>query len=230
MSEQKKHEENTGKEDQVDKKKNNLVYKIRQHPMFTEMIVLAVIVLMAAGILIYSTISSRIAVDNAEVYTPTISLAPQVPGVLDKIYVSEGDIVSKHQTVASIGGNPLKTASDGIITSVKNTPGAIVSSANPIIEMINPDDLRVIGHIDEDKGLSDVKVGQRVKFTIDAFGSKEYDGVVEEISPSARQQDIVFSISNARQVKQFDIKVKYDVEKYPQIKNGMSARMKIYKY
>jgi hypothetical protein len=96
--------------------------------------------------------------------------------------------------------------------------------------MIDPDQLRVIGHIDEDKGLADIRVGQRVTFTADAFGSKEYDGVVESIAPSARQQDIVFSISDKRQVSQFDITVKFDVEKYPELKNGMSAKMKVYKY
>jgi len=95
--------------------------------------------------------------------------------------------------------------------------------------MVDPHEYRLIGHIDEDKGLSDIKVGQDVIFTADAFGSKEYSGTVESINPSARQSDIVFSISDKREERQFDIYVKFDVTKYPELKNGMSARMWVYK-
>jgi multidrug resistance efflux pump len=212
-----------------DKLKPTIIDKIKKHPMITEIMILGVIILVLTGIATYQILNNRIVIDTAEIYAPTISLAPSSPGILEKVYVSEGDEVSKHKIVALINGEALRTESDGVIISVKNIPGSIVSSANPIISMINTRDLRVIGHIDEDKGLSDIIVGQNVIFTVDAFGSKKYYGTVEEISPSARQQDIVFSISDKREVRQFDIKVKFDVDKYPELKNGMSARMKIYK-
>ena len=154
---------------------------------------------------------------------------PTTPGVLERVYVTPGDYVGTGKTVALIGDKPLTTLTGGIITSVQNTPGQIVSSVTPVVEMIDPNQLRVIGRIDEDKGLADIRVGQGVTFTVDAFSSKKYSGVVEEISPSSRQQDIVFSISDKRQVSQFDITVKFDVDKYPELKNGMSAKMKVYK-
>jgi len=210
--------------------KTNLIEKIKQHPFFVDIAVLIVVLLTIAGILIYTNISSRISIDSSQIYAPTISLAPSIPGVLERIYVSVGDSVGKGKTVALVGDRPLNTLTGGIITSVQNTPGQMVSSATPIIEMIDPSELRVVGHIDEDKGLAEIRVGQKVKFTVDAFGSKEYDGVVESIGAAARQQDIVFSISDKRQVSQFDIVVKFDVNKYPELKNGMSAKMKVYKY
>jgi len=209
--------------------KPNIIQKIRQHKFFLEIVLVTIIIIIIASILIYVNISSKISIDSSVIYAPTISLAPLTPGVLERIYVSEGDAVGKRKTVALIGGQPLTTTTGGIITSIKNTPGQIVSSATPIIEMIDPTQLRVIGHIDEDKGLADIRVGQKVTFTVDAFGSKQYEGVVESIGASARQQDIVFSISDKRQVSQFDITVKYDVDKYPELKNGMSAKMKVYK-
>jgi len=228
---EKKHEQSQEKTDDKEKSsKPTFLTKFRQHPLFVDILVIALVIIVLVSIAIYSDINSKISIDTAEIYAPTISLAPTTPGILEKVYVSEGDIVGKHKVVASIGGNPLKTATGGIITSVVNTPGAIVSGASPVVEMINPDDLRVIGHIDEDKGLTDIEVGQSVTFTVDAFGSKKYYGTVDEISPSARQQDIVFSISDKRQVRQFDIKAKFDIDKYPELKNGMSARMTIYKY
>jgi len=209
--------------------KPNIIQKIRQHAFFLEMVIFTVVIIVIASILIYTDISNRIAIDASQIYAPTISLSPMTPGILERVYVSAGDSVGKGKTVALISGKPLDTMTGGIITSVQNTPGQLVSGATPIVEMIDPNQLRVIGHIDEDKGLSDIRIGQRVTFTADAFGSKTYDGVVESIAPSARQQDIVFSISDKRQVSQFDITVKYDVDKYPELKSGMSAKMKVYK-
>jgi multidrug resistance efflux pump len=224
MTDQKKPEH------QHEPPKQTLIHKIRQHRLFLEIVISLIVIIIISGILIYVNISSKISIDASQIYAPTISLAPITPGVLERVYVSVGDSVGKGKTVALVGGKPLDTMTGGIITSVQNTPGQIVSSNTPIIEMIDPNELRVIGHIDEDKGLADIRVGQRVTFTADAFGSKKYDGVVEFIGPSARQQDIVFSISDKRQVSQFDITVKFDVDKYPELKNGMSAKMTIYKY
>jgi len=65
-------------------------------------------------------------------------------------------------------------------------------------------------------------------FTVDAFGSRKFQGIVDEISPTARQEDIVFNISDKRQTNQFDVKIRFDVSAYPEIKNGMSAKVWIY--
>jgi len=66
-------------------------------------------------------------------------------------------------------------------------------------------------------------------FTVDAFGSKKFFGIVDEISPISDQSGIVFNISDKREVKQFDIKVRFDIKAYPQLKEGMSAKIIIYK-
>ena len=224
MTDQKKEEH------KQEQHKPNLIQKIKQHPFFVDIVIVLIVLGTIAGILIYKDISSKISIDSSQIYAPTISLAPSVPGILERVYVSEGDSVGKGKIVALIGDKPLSTLTGGIITSVTNTPGQVVSSATPVVEMFDPSKLRVIGRIDEDKGLADIKVGQRVTFTADAYGSKKYDGVVEIIAPSSRQQDIVFSISDKRQVSQFDITVKFDVDKYPELKNGMSAKMVVYKY
>ena len=95
--------------------------------------------------------------------------------------------------------------------------------------MINKDSEKVVGKIDENKGLSDIKVGQIATFTVDAFGNKEFHGVVDEISPISDQSSVVFSISDKRQVKQFAVKIKFDIASHPEFKPGMSAKITIYK-
>ena len=52
-------------------------------------------------------------------------------------------------------------------------------------------------------------------FTVDAFPSSQYQGVVEKVAPSSRTGDIVFSISDKRQEQEFEVRVSYDVTAYP---------------
>jgi multidrug resistance efflux pump len=88
--------------------------------------------------------------------------------------------------------------------------------------MIDPHELRVVARIDEDKGLSDIHIGEHVVFTVDTFGGKEYEGVVDEISPTAHSGDIVFSISDKRATQQFDVKIRFNTDTYSELTNGMS--------
>jgi hypothetical protein len=95
-------------------------------------------------------------------------LEPGVAGILEKVRVSEGDRIGKGTAVAIVGGQEIHAASQGIVISVMNTPGQWVTSSTPIVKMIDPKEFRVIGHIDEDKGLADIKPGQHAVFTVDA--------------------------------------------------------------
>lgn len=87
---------------------------------------------------------------------------------------------------------------------------------------------RDIGEIDENKGLSRINVGDPVYFTVDAFGGKKFVGVVDEVSPTSNQSGVVFNISDQRAVQQFNIKARFDTTEYPELRNGMSARMYVY--
>jgi len=94
--------------------------------------------------------------------------------------------------------------------------------------MINKSELRLLGTIKEDAGFSKIAVGDSVRFYLDAFPREEYVGVVDEISETSKDSSVVFSISDKREVKEFTIKIKYDIAKYPEFKNGMSAKIKVY--
>ncbi len=196
-------------------------------------ILLVLIVLLVAGVAYgsdYIKISqSRIYVEKSEINAPIISLGPASPGILEKIFVSEGDKVRENMILAKVGDGYMHARTDGLVISVQNTPGQFVNAQTPVVKMIDPREFRVIGRVEEDKGLKDIMPGQRVIFTVDAFGSKQYEGIVDTISPASRDSDIVFSISDKREKKQFNVKATYDVDAYPELKNGMSARMWIYK-
>lgn len=194
--------------------------------------VASVVVIVLAGIggLIYwNIVSARVYIENASVSAPMTNLAPTVGGTLQEVYINAGDLVNMSAPIARVGNELIKANSAGQILSINTNIGASFGTGQTVATMINPDDLRVIGQVQEDKGLKDIKVGQTAVFTVDAFGSKEYSGIVDEISPTSNQGDIVFNISNARQENDFNIKVRFDVTQYPELKNGMSAKLWIYK-
>ncbi len=193
---------------------------------------LAVIGFAVAGIIIivYLCMSqSRIYVEKSTISAQTIDLSSKNGGILEKIMVNPGDEVDEDAPVAQVGQEIIKAKEAGIIIKTNDDPGKTFSPGEAVVTMVQPEDLRVVAQTEEDKGLKDIKVGQRAIFTVDAFGSKKFEGVVDEVSPSARQGDVVFNISSQREVSEFNVKIRFDVDKYPQLKNGMSAKAWIFK-
>lgn len=203
--------------------------KTNKKTLILSIIISLLIIGGAAGYLYYKISSSQIYTDNASIFASTIDLAPQTAGVLQNIFVNVGDQVKTDTVVAQVGNELVKAKTGGIIIATQNNIGKIFNPGEAVVSMIDPTQLRVEALVDEDKGLNAVVVGQKAVFTVDTFGSKQYEGVVDEVSQSAHQGDIVFNISNQRQVKQFDVKVRFDINKYPELKNGMSAKVWISK-
>ena len=191
-------------------------------------IVVLLIACIAGGFIYWKITSARVAVDSASIEAPLINLAPSEPGTLNEVYVQVGDQVNQNAAVARVGNELIKTTVAGVIVSLTQNIGAQVNPNQPVATMIDPSALRVVGSVDENKGLDRIAVGDPVIFTVDAFGSKQYSGIVDEGSPTSEQSGIVFNISGQREVKQFDVKARFDTSAYPELKNGMSARMWIY--
>ncbi|HQU08127.1 MAG: hypothetical protein B7X04_04235 [Parcubacteria group bacterium 21-54-25] len=184
-----------------------------------------VVVLIAGATVYYFTTRNIVYIDQAQITAPLISLAPTVSGRLQALYVQVGDTVPAYTPVAQVGNEIIETKVAGMIVSVVNTIGATMPAGQAVVTMVDPTTLRVVGKIDENKGLSSIVVGDPVTFTVDAFGSKQYTGVVDEVSPTAVSTGIVFNISSQRPTQQFDIHARFDINAYPELRNGMSARM-----
>jgi len=194
-------------------------------------VILAVLIVALAigGFFFWQNLNSRISIDKSEIVAPEIALSADVAGPLEEVMVNEGDLVTENESVARVGDQLIKSKSDGVVVTTVNDIGKNFNPGEPVVTIVNPAELRVVAHIEEDKGLKDVRVGQRAIFTVDAYGSKQYIGTVDDISETSRQSGIVFNISDKREVRQFDIKIRYNVSAYPELKNGMSAKVLIYK-
>lgn len=167
--------------------------------------------------------------DNAEIEAPLIGLAAQSPGTLKRVYVKAGDAVRASQNVAWVGEETINAQVDGLVVDARGDIGAQYQPGQAVVTMIQPDELRVVARIDEDKGLKDIYQGQSAEFTLDAYGSRVFTGTVESVSPTKRANDVVFNISDKRETKQFDVKVRYEREEGVRYQNGMSARVWIIK-
>jgi multidrug resistance efflux pump len=198
-------------------------------PLVLGALVVVVAIGLFFGVRYIQDMESKVSIDTAEISAPVISIGPETPGTLKVVYVKEGDRVTVGQQLFSVGDHVTSARTDGVITSVQNTPGQYASQQSVIVQMYDPASLRIIGHIQEDQGLSDVKIGQKVAFTVDAFPSQTYAGTVEFIAKTADQANLAFSISDKRQERQFQIKAAFDPKAYPELQNGMSAKMSVYK-
>lgn len=216
-----KTEETGSKKSVKEKKQRKLIIIIG--------IVFAFIAIVAGGAYLYVS-SKMVYIDQSVISGDLINLAPQSSGVLNQIFVNVGDSVFQNESVAQVGNELVKAKANGIIVSIDQNIGQIVNpqSGGYAAQMIDPSSLRVVGHIDENKGLSKIKVGDAATFTVDAFGSKTYKGIVDEISETSRASDIVFNVSTERPTNEFDVKIRFDTTKYPELKNGMSARIWVY--
>lgn len=181
------------------------------------------------GVVYYVHESKYIYTDKAEVQAPLIKLAPSAPGQLKRVTVADGDWLYANETVARVGDEILHTEVAGTAVDVKTDIGTEYKPGDAVVTMVEPKALRVVARVQEDKGLKDVYEGQKALFTVDAFGSRQYEGTVETISETKRAQDVVFSISDKRETKEFEVKISYDTAAYPELRNGMSARVWIVK-
>jgi multidrug resistance efflux pump len=181
-----------------------------------------------AGFLFWQTEKNTIFIENSTLVAPIINLSPTAPGVLNAIYVKEGDKMLANSPIALVGSQIISTKEGGIVSYAPLVLGAYFSPGQIVASVVNVKEMKVVGQIEETKGLKDITAGQRATFTVDAFPGKIYEGVVDEVSSTSSDVGIVFSISDKRAVKKFDVKVKFDVEAYPELKNGMSAKITVH--
>ncbi|MBI5530004.1 MAG: HlyD family efflux transporter periplasmic adaptor subunit [Candidatus Doudnabacteria bacterium] len=202
--------------------------KLIHNPWVRSAAAIIVVAAVVAGGLYWQESSTRVSIDKSQISAPLIALSPSKAGQLNQIYVNEGDSIKSNAAVAQVGDELIKSKTSGVVVEVKNNIGKNINPGETVVNIIDPKETRVVGTIEENKGLDKLKVGQLASFTVDAFGSKTYEGVVDEISPTSKASGVVFNISDKRATQEFEIKVRFNQDKYPELKNGMSAKLTIY--
>lgn len=186
------------------------------------------LLLLVGVVLFFLKTENRVSIENSIVSGPITTLSSTTPGELRTVFVTDGQKVKKGDSLAIVGSEIIRAPFDGVIVSTNQQTGSLVSSQVPVVQVIDPTKIRIDGTIDENKGLNDIKVGQVVSFTIDALPRKTFWGYVDEVADTAKQTQLSFSISSERPTQQFDVFANFAASQYPEIKNGMSAKMTVY--
>jgi multidrug resistance efflux pump len=206
----------------------NLIAKIKNPKILRAGLVIIIAALLIGGYIGYQLLRNRVSIEDSLVQAPIITISPEVPGAIADIKVYEGERVKRGDTLAIVGTSSLNAYQDGLVVATDNAIGSLASSQTPVVEMINFADMRIAGTIDENKGLDKVQIGQIVSFTVDALPGQTFWGYVDEISPTAKQTQLQFSVSSERPTQQFTVYARFNAYNYPQILNGMSAKMTVY--
>ena len=193
----------------------------------------AIVVIGGVGAGLYYYVSSKtVNIDLSQIQAPLINLSPANSGVLQAMYVNPGDMVTANEPIALVGNQVVEAQTAGEIVTTNNNIGQYMNTMTgqgTVATMIDPTQLRVVGNLDENKGLDNIQVGDSATFTVDAFSGQTFKGVVDEVAPTSEQSSVVFNISDQRPTNQFAVYVRFDPTLYPQLKNGMSAKIWVYK-
>jgi multidrug resistance efflux pump len=222
----------------TNKEQKNPVGEIKEHapekiPAFKKPWVISlisfIVIFGLLGLFLFWQIeSASVFIENSNLEAPIINLAPSSAGVLNALYVKDGDPVGENTQVALVGSQIISTKDGGVVSSAPVVLGSYFSPGQTVVSIVNTGEMKVVGQIEENKGLNEIKAGQRATFSVDAFPGKTYVGVVDSISQTADDTGVVFSISDKRPTEKFDVKVRFNIADYPELKNGMSAKITVY--
>jgi multidrug resistance efflux pump len=201
---------------------------IFKRPWMHSLISFVIIFILLGAFLFWQLEKNNVFIENSNLEAPIINLAPSAPGVLNALYVREGDLVPANTPVALVGSQIISTQAGGIIASAPNVLGSYFSPGQTVVSIVNVSEMKVVGQIEETKGLDKIKAGQRATFSVDAFPGHTYEGVVDEVSAVSNSTGVVFNISDQRPVEKFNVKVRFNVSDYPELKSGMSAKITVY--
>lgn len=207
----------------------NILNKLKNPIVSRILFITLIVTITLGGTFFYLKVyQGRVQIENSLVSVPVIPATSTTTGKLRTIAVVEGQKVKKGDMLAIVGSELVRAYDDGIVIDTNKSIGATVSPQTAIVKLINPNEMRIDGTIDENKGLNKIQLGQVVSFTIDAFPGKTYWGYVDEVTPSAKQTSLSFSISSERATQQFEVFARFNASRYPEIKNGMSAKMTVF--
>lgn len=209
-------------------KENNVKADIFKKPFVQSIVYMIVIFGTLFGFMYYESVKGIVEIENSMIDAPISNVSASTPGILNAIYVADGDNVEVNSLIALVGSENVYAKEGGVVTNAPKVVGSYYSPSQKIASIVVNKKMRIIGSIEETKGLSKIKKGQKVKFTVDAFDGREYEAVVDEVSEASVDTGIIFSISDKRPVKKFNVYMNFDVSKYPELKTGMSAKSFVY--
>jgi multidrug resistance efflux pump len=214
--------------------------------MIAIMIVFAVVVLGGGAALLYyiNELQSYVLEDDAKVQGDLTTITAPVTGKITEWKVTEGQYVNKGDVVAQIQTAPMQPGEKpqtvdvvapqaGTVIQSKSDTGNLVSAGTPLAMTTDLNHLYVVAEVEETK-IQDVKVGNTVKISIDAFPNQTFTGKVEQIGLGTEATfSMIPNISTGsnytKVVQRIPVKISLDSYNGAGLVPGLNAEVKITK-
>jgi multidrug resistance efflux pump len=140
--------------------------------------------------------------DDAQVNGSIVNVSAPMTGTLSTLSVKQGDIVTEGQSIGTITGVPTVSATgtqgtppslnltspiSGTILQIAAVQGQGVAPGLTILQVTNLNSLNIIAYVDEN-ALNNIKTGQSVDITIDAYKGTSFTGHVQQIVQAAASE------------------------------------------
>ena len=140
--------------------------------------------------------------DDAQVNGTIVNVSAPMTGILSTLTVKQGDTVTAGQALGSITGAASVSSTgttgtpasvdvnspiSGTILQVAAVQGQGVAPGLTILQITNLNSLNVVAYIDEN-ALNNIKTGQAVDITIDAYKGTSFTGHVQQIVQAAASE------------------------------------------
>ena len=161
--------------------KSNDVKKKTKLKIF--LVLLSVLFICGAGAGIYFIWQNAgyLTTDNARVTTNLISIAPNIPGPLERFTIGEGTYVRENEIIGWVEhGEAMRSPVDGLVVYASAVQGQAVSPMVPLAVIADTNRIHIQANIEETDILR-VQLGQQVFVTVDGLGNQQFTGYVAAI-------------------------------------------------
>lgn len=120
---------------------------------------------------------------------------------------------------------------EGIVAQKSANPGEVISPGQTIVNVVNTNDLWLNARIEETK-IGNLKIGQPVNFTLDAYKGVKFHGQIKEIGAATSSVFALFSSENSsgnftKVTQRIPIKITLPTDSNYLFRPGMSALIEI---
>lgn len=158
---------------------------------------IVIMVILAAAAIAYITYQNSSAgktvTISGTIEATEIHLGTQLGGVVNAIYVQEGESTAQGQVVAEIQpaagvsagySEKVRSPIDGVVLEKAYEPGELALAGSTVLTVGDLSTLTLTVYVPEER-LGDVSLGQVFQISVDAFPSKTFPGTVTHISNQA---------------------------------------------
>jgi len=148
-------------------------------------IVLALTLILAAGVGLgfYFILRSAnyVVTENARVTATLIHITPTMPGRLERYTIYEGRYVMENEILGWLeNGESFRSPLNGIVVRSFAVQDQVVSPLEPLAVIADLNSIHIQANIEE-TNITQLRRGQPVSVTVDAFGRRQLSGIVSEI-------------------------------------------------